>query len=349
MTTATTESTGLIKFKTPLSELANIEAIASECSLVMSSARGNFQRALTMAKGIAMLRQALTPEIMAGIMALQGSKLGFRTDKDKDGGYPVDIVKDCAIEHVLRGGMLVGNEMNIIAGSAYQTKEFFSRMLQELPGFTDLKLFPGVPVAGGDRRALVAYSATWKFNGQPGRLDRVQTKLEDGTILDERLSITSNSGMGPDAILGKAERKIKAAIYSRCTGTIVTDADVDDAPSNRRTPNNLEDLTKRLEEKTDDNGLKPGESMSKDGEITEPHSEDASQVEPDYLAVVSDMKKELAEAKDLAAVQRIEDFYLPKVPADKSIEVHGPCDEKREGIRASRGSKSNQKTMAGAT
>ena len=122
----------------------------------------------------------------------------------------------------------------------------------------------------------------------------------------------------------------------------------------------LEDLTARLEtdqapqlqsseEATDDNGLKPGESMSKDGEITEPHSEDASQVEPDYLAVVSDMKKELAEAKDLAAVQRIEDFYLPKVPADKSIEVHGPCDEKREGIRASRGSKSNQKTMAGAT
>lgn len=341
-----TETTGLIKFKTPLAELANIEAIANECCLVMSGTTGNFQRALTMARGIKMLRDALTPEIMAGIMALQGSKLGFRTDKDKDGGYPVEVVKDCAIEHVLRGGMLVGNEMNIIAGSAYQTKEFFTRMLAELPGFTDLKLFPGVPAAGGDRRALVAYVATWIFNGKPGRLDKLQTKLEDGTILDERLSVTVNSGMGPDAVLGKAERKIKAAIYARCTGTIITDADVSDTDTPRRQVANLEDLTQRLEEKTNGNGLKPGETMGAGGEVI-PKTE-TTQPPADITAVLADLAKELAAAKDLATVQAAEDFYLAKVPKDKEMEVTGRCDERREAIRATRGSKSNQKELAGA-
>lgn len=100
-----------------------------------------------------------------------------------------------------------------------------------------------------------------------------------------------------------------------------------------------------------DSALQPGETMKEDGEITteqtEPHAEDSSQTEPDFMSIVADMKAELSDAKDLAAVQRIEDFYLPKVPADKSIEVHGPCDEKRETIRASRGSKSNQKELAG--
>lgn len=344
-----TETTGLIKISTPLSELANIEAIASECCLVMSGSHGNFQRALTMARGIKLLRDALTPQIMAGIMALQGSKLGFRTDKDKEKGYDVDTVKDCAIEHVLRGGMLVGNEMNIIAGNAYQTKEFFTRMLAELPGFTDLKLFPGVPVAGGDRRSLVSYTATWIFNGRPGRIDRVQSKLEDGTILDERLSITTNSGMGPDAVLGKAERKMRAAIYARCTGTIITDADVDDASSARRPAANLEDLAKRLEGKTDANGLKAGETMTAGGEIVKP--DETSQLEPaEALAeTLTAYKTELANAKDLAACNTLEETYLRKVPEESYPEITGRADERREAIRATRGSGSNkQKELVGA-
>lgn len=264
----TTENTSVITFKTPLAELANIEAIAGQCSLQMTNAQGNFQRALTMAAGIRMLRKAISPEIMGGIMELCGTKLGFRTDLDsKPQGYAVEIVKECVIEHVLRGGMIVGNEMNIIAGNAYQTKEFFSRMLAEHPGLTDLQLFPGVPVMSSERGALVAYSATWKLHGQAMRIDRKQTKLDDGSILDERLSIRVNSGMGPDAVLGKAERKIKAAIYARITGTIITDADVTDGEAPRRPVANLDDLTDRLQG-TDANGVKPGEKMDATGEIT---------------------------------------------------------------------------------
>lgn len=343
----TENGSSLITIKTPMEELARIESIATECRLVMSGATGNFQRALITARGIKLLRDALTPEIMAGIMALQGSKLGFRTDKDKEGGYPVDVVKDCAIEQVLRGGLLVGNEMNIIAGNAYQTKEFFTRMLAELPGFTDLKLFPGVPASGGEGRAIVAYVATWNYGGKPGRIDKLQTKLEDGTILDERLSIVVNRGMGPDAVLGKAERKIKAAIYARLTGTIITDADIDDAGSAPRQVANLSDLTQRLEEKTDANGLKPGETMKTDGEVVkeEPKSEPAADIGP----VIADLKKELAAATDLSAVNKAEEFYLPKVPKDKEIEVTGRCDERREVIRAGRGSRANQqKELVGA-
>lgn len=103
--------------------------------------------------------------------------------------------------------------------------------------------------------------------------------------------------------------------------------------------------------------LEPGETMLADGEIvsdakeeaSESKQEEASELTADLTEVLSDLKRELTEAKDLAAVQKIEDFYLPKVPTDKSIELHGPCDEKREAIRAQRGSKSNQKSLAGAT
>jgi hypothetical protein len=76
---------------------------------------GTFTMASRMAAGIRALRAALTPEIMQDIMALQGSSLGFRTDKDKEGGYPVEVVKECMIEAVLKGARVINNETNIIA------------------------------------------------------------------------------------------------------------------------------------------------------------------------------------------------------------------------------------------
>ncbi len=184
-------------------------------------------------------------------MALQGTGLGFLTDKDvaKNGekpGYPITDVKLVAIEAALMGAHWVGNEFNIISCRPYLTKNFFTRKLREFDGFTDLKLFPGVPVLAGEKGALVPYVATWKLNGVEDRIERLVTKLADNREIDERICVKVNSGMGADAILGKAERKIKAAIYGRLTGSEVADGDVDDVLPKKPAVANLDQLADRL-------------------------------------------------------------------------------------------------------
>lgn len=198
--------------------------------LSLSGEQNRFGRALKLANGIKQLKDAITP-LMPLIMELQGTSLGFRTDKDKDGGYGEEVVKECAIECILRGGQLVGNEMNIIASRFYATKEFFTRALREFPGLTKLEMFPGVP-ALGNGGALVPYIATWNLNGVSDRLEKIAKLGTDNktVVEDTRICVRVNNGMGSDAILGKAERKMRAAIYSRITGSNVLDADVTDDP-----------------------------------------------------------------------------------------------------------------------
>lgn len=224
-----------LKLRVTDESIARLEDIASQCGLMSVNGGGTFTRAFKLAAGIRALRSAITDEMMDDVMQLQGSSLGFKTDKDKDRnkdgsfGYGREEVKECAIECILRGGMLVGNEMNIIAGRFYATKEFFTRVLREFPGLTDLVLTPGVPVlVPGGTTALVPYTSTWKLNGKSDILEKTTRKLEDGSTEDTRISVRVNGGMGPDAVLGKAERKMRAAIYNRITCSNISDADVDD-------------------------------------------------------------------------------------------------------------------------
>lgn len=230
-------------------DLARIESIANECSLSNLGSSGRFMRAFKMAAAIRAMRQAITKEMMQDLMELQGTKLGFRTDKDKDGGYPPEVVKDCAIEATLRGGYWIGNEFNIIASSCYLTKEYFIRILREFPGLTDLRLEFGAPVLRDDK-AWVACKGSWKLHGRPDFIEKRAYKI-DGTdqMLDERLVIKCNKFMGEDAVLGKAERKLRAAIYSRITGTEILEGEADEVQE--PTVRKLDDLANRLEPKTE--------------------------------------------------------------------------------------------------
>jgi len=240
-------------------ELQKIEQIVDECSLSIMPGAANFTTALTLARGMGLLRQWLTDEIMKDIMQLKDSALGFRTDRapgsaeeQKKGGYSVATVRDCLIEATLRGARPVGNEFNIISDRAYMTKEFFQRRVRELPGLTDLKLMPGVPTLyDGGKAAVVSFVATWKIDGHVHSIERL--KRENGP--DERIPIRVNSGMGADAIVGKATRKILAAIYARVTGSELTDGDVEDvttaasaASASGSATSNMDELTRKLQD-----------------------------------------------------------------------------------------------------
>lgn len=201
---------------------------AREYKIAIAEAQDEFERGILTAEAMTQLQAALTPAMIEkSIMPLQGSSLGFRTDKDKDGGYDALTVRDCTIEAWLRGFYHVGNEFNIIAGRFYGAKAGFERKVRTFPGLANLEIHKSVPeITGGN--ALVTVIASWTLNGYADKLELAPKRLADGSPIDLRVSVRVNSGMGTDAILGKADRKVFAAIYQKISGEIIPEGEVSD-------------------------------------------------------------------------------------------------------------------------
>lgn len=191
-------------------------------------AMGVLERSLMVADGLYTISEAITPKVLGHLRPLIGSSLGFKCDKQ----YTDDIISKCITDALVLGVMPVGNEFNIISGKVYVTREGFTRLLREYPGLTDLRIEYDVPIARGDKGATVGFKASW-------RLGDVSDSL-DGTV--------PVKGEGADLILGKADRKVRARIYARITGsTFTTDGEIDDdtpppatdKPRNGRTADEL--------------------------------------------------------------------------------------------------------------
>jgi hypothetical protein len=201
---------------------SRIDVIAGKMQLSKIRAMPNFERAMVTAIAVQELKKALTPEVMGPVMALQGTQLGFRTDKDKDGGYPVETVRLCVIEAVLNGAMVTGNEFNIISDRAYFTKEYFERMVDELDGITDVDPTFGVPTVIGEV-ATVECECSWKRDSVPQKLTPGPGR-QSGRLIPVRV----NAKMIVDAILGKARRKLFKQVYEFITRSKAPDdGDVD--------------------------------------------------------------------------------------------------------------------------
>lgn len=193
------------------------------CSIEKLKALPAMQQTMQMAMGMGIMRAALTKDIVDALfMPLQGSRLGFRTDKDSGEGYTWQVVRDCMIDALIRGARPVGNELNIIAGGPYYTKEYFQRAVAEFPGLTDLSISTGVPHMAG-AGALVPFHATWKLNGNQQSLSCDLMKVQDPSgvdrMVDLRIPVKVNNGQGADAILGKAIRKGLHKVHDRVNGS----------------------------------------------------------------------------------------------------------------------------------
>lgn len=209
-----------------------LESAIVECAVKFQQSTGTLARAFAISYGLRRLEALITPGMMTEIMSLMNSPLGFLTDKNpaqfkRDGSrvqpYDEAIVKRCVIEASLRGARWVGNEMNIIASRAYLTKEYFRRKVSEFSGLSLLQLLPGVPtLSQSGQIALVPFVATWRYGGRDYAIERTSKKVGDETQ-DRRIPVIVNSGMSVDAILGKAERKMLAAIYRQMTGSAQED------------------------------------------------------------------------------------------------------------------------------
>ncbi len=209
-----------------LKRLLAIEKTTKECSPQVLKAMGTWERAIVLANGVQELRALISDKSVVALLPLINSSLGFRTDKPKADDYPLEVVKDCLIQALLMGLYPIGNEFNIISGRTYVTREGFTRLLAEFEGLTDLKINPEVPRMIREDGAIVAINASWIINGKRDELRR-------------EIPVRINKGMGADGILGKADRKIKAAIYARLTGSsFTTEGEVEEpvAGSERTTP-----------------------------------------------------------------------------------------------------------------
>ena len=194
-------------------ELVKLDELAESYS-IQNISQGQFTGAVQMAQAMVSLERAITPEMMQNVMALQGSSLGFRTDKDTSGGYPEKTVKPCFIEATIRGLRPVGNEFNIIASRCYPTKEGVKRIVHEWPGINNLEIVLDIP-SEENGQTVVPYKATWSINGK-------LQNLEPG-----RVPVRVNSGMIVDAIMGKAEKKVYDRIYNKITGQYIAIIDED--------------------------------------------------------------------------------------------------------------------------
>jgi len=225
-------------------KLSRIEDVASRCKLVKPEDRGVFEHAAMVAAGMNELRQLVDKEVMQYVMPLQGSSIGFRTDRDhqQDNGYGQEVVRDCLIEATIRGVRPVGNEFNIIGSRCYLTKEGLRRLVLEWPGLTNLQILPGLPKMVGDKGAVIHVKATWVLRGK-------------SQSIETDFPIRVNAGMGGDAIRGKAERKVLKAIHDQLTGQSVPEGDVDDMEPVDVTDRAKElELRQRLEEATNGEG-----------------------------------------------------------------------------------------------
>ncbi len=184
-----------------------------------------FSRPLVMASAIAELNSAIDDKAMASVMALAGQSLGFRTDKDKpEGGtgYPVNTVKMCLIEAMLRGVSVIGNHFNIIANRFYMTKEGWWKKLSDL-GATEINLQIGSPGEITERKfegkhgtstkisCKIAFQASCKLNGK-----LYSVTATDGEV-DGRCQVSAFARDIDDAIpglKGKAEARALRKLFA---------------------------------------------------------------------------------------------------------------------------------------
>lgn len=205
--------------------ITQLDQIASKYASALGPSASPFKNALTLAVAMQELRAILTEEMMRPIMGLMNSPLGFMTDRTgqpKKGQtaaaalYGWEEVRDCVIECTLRGFSVVGNEFNIIAGRFYAAKAGVLRKVLQYPCLTDFKDTYAVP-RNKEGGALVTCSATWILAGKPDAIEKEFAIKGDANYTSA------------DAYLGKATRKLCAAILHRLNGSIIPEGEVTDA------------------------------------------------------------------------------------------------------------------------
>lgn len=182
-----------------------ITAIAKDYQELLSRENSGFEMSIYAAQALNSIRELFTSDMLKEVRKLENSRMGYLTDRDPGRGksgekiepYSDSVVKDCLIEGALRGFRWMGNEINILAGSFYATKDGLLRKIREQVHNYREHVEPVTQFSGGNCQIKV--SAIWSRDGK---------KEETSGVACVRV----NNGMGVDAIRGKAEAKLRRMV-----------------------------------------------------------------------------------------------------------------------------------------
>jgi hypothetical protein len=189
-----------------------------------------FFKPIVMAMAIQELKQALTPEAIAAVHELEGTALGFKTDKF-DGKYGDETIRMCVIEAMLRGVSIVGNQFNVIKGNFYIARNGWEAKLRKA-GCTQIvptigkpeDVLLGTPNDKGNRQitATFAAQATCVKDGKRYPASAVAADGIDGRI--EVSAFGKDLQACIDGLKGKAEARIlKKLFFLACDATELDD------------------------------------------------------------------------------------------------------------------------------
>ncbi len=212
--------------------LATLHTDLTEAKRELTEARADGNELLQMAIMAAAqqhLRECFDSKVMAVVLPLMNSPLGFLTDHDPAKGwqgnpYGPDVVRDVLICGQLQGARVVGNEINIIASGLYLTRQYYERQLREMEGVTNIE-----PPSLGIPRSCVVQDKTYaevqavlKFH-----LDgkSVVMKFTDSAAI----RVFWNKGMTIDGIHGKVKKRIYKAACELVSGHEIHESGDDDA------------------------------------------------------------------------------------------------------------------------
>jgi hypothetical protein len=195
-------------------ELVIKELDNSVLSVISNVNVDGFKKAFLVSEAISNLKELLTVDYMKPIMSLQGSKLGFKTDKDGKGGYSLEIIKQCLIDAVLIGLMPTGNLFNIIANQMYITKEGCGYLLNKTKGLS-WRTINGLPHFNAEKSSCVIdVTIEWTVNDVSST-----QKIPIALKVDQYTSI--------DALSGKATRKARHWLLTLISGIELPEGEAD--------------------------------------------------------------------------------------------------------------------------
>lgn len=205
---AQTAPTTLQRYQINPGTLGMIQSILADGQKAINAAAdGDFTATMLMGAAICDLQGLILQDknITNMIMSLQGKALGFRTDKDQNGGYDPITVVACYTEAALKGLPPVGNCWNIIGGRTYTTKEGFTYLLHRQG--VQYTLLAGTPENE---------KTTQPLPGKTLRTVEIPVTVKWGRNTEHlRFEVRLNNGMTADAVIGKAKAKALKWLYEQ--------------------------------------------------------------------------------------------------------------------------------------
>ena len=175
----------------------------------------NTSAAFGAAMAIKGLKEILTDELMKEtFMPLMNTRVGFMTDKPTKNApnqyYTVEEVRNCLIDGICIGLLPTGNQINIIAGRMYPTKEGYTALLKKVGVKYVINI--GQDLSQSPTVAELKVRIDYEYKGEKNVFPyTAQLKKTDYT--------------GIDQLKGKAERRAKKALFEYLTGCDLGEGD----------------------------------------------------------------------------------------------------------------------------